>query len=200
MNVIWTRSTFYPAFIRSPAERQGDEKLVYRLIQLFSSTEIFSKRRKIYACWRKTRVNCQTEEPDLRLSWCCKTCGTNNRTSTFVSMRKNTYIPKRLQSLLPLIVRRKRATKALGTTLKRLRLITVPRPIWYFCHEAEKKWVWRVTTLLYRCCGNRLPTKILSWEIDDESECKLTTTTVALFAKGEIFSTRFLFCTNTKLC
>ena len=33
----------------SPAERQGDKKLVYRLIQLFSSTEIFSKRRKIYA-------------------------------------------------------------------------------------------------------------------------------------------------------
>ena len=28
--------------------RQGDKKLVYRLIQLFSSTEIFSKRRKIY--------------------------------------------------------------------------------------------------------------------------------------------------------
>ena len=34
----------------SPAIRQGDEKLVYRLIQLFSSTEIFSKRRKICAC------------------------------------------------------------------------------------------------------------------------------------------------------
>ena len=34
----------------SPAIKQGDEKLVYRLIQLFSSTEIFSKRRKIYAC------------------------------------------------------------------------------------------------------------------------------------------------------
>ena len=31
-----------------PAIRQGDEKLVYRLILLFSSTEIFSKRRKIY--------------------------------------------------------------------------------------------------------------------------------------------------------
>ena len=36
--------------IRGPAARQGYEKLVYRLIQLFSSTEIFSKRRKIYAC------------------------------------------------------------------------------------------------------------------------------------------------------
>ena len=32
-----------------PAERQGDKKLVYRLINMFSSTEIFSKRRKIYA-------------------------------------------------------------------------------------------------------------------------------------------------------
>ena len=37
-------------WVRSPAERQSDEKLVYRLIELFSSTEIFSKRRKIYAC------------------------------------------------------------------------------------------------------------------------------------------------------
>ena len=37
------------AFFVSPAERQGDEKLVYKLIQLFSSTEIFSKRRKICA-------------------------------------------------------------------------------------------------------------------------------------------------------
>ena len=41
----------------SPASRQGDEKLVYRLIQLFSSTEIFSKRRKICSWWRKTRDN-----------------------------------------------------------------------------------------------------------------------------------------------
>ena len=35
--------------VRSPAVRQGHEKLVYRLILLFSSTEIFSKRRKIYS-------------------------------------------------------------------------------------------------------------------------------------------------------
>ena len=42
-----------------PASRQGNKKLVYRLIRLFSSTEIFSKRRKIYAWWRKTRVNSQ---------------------------------------------------------------------------------------------------------------------------------------------
>ena len=39
-----------------PAERQDDEKLVHRLNQLFSSTEIFSKRRKICALWRKTRA------------------------------------------------------------------------------------------------------------------------------------------------
>jgi len=43
-------------YVESPAKRQGDKKLVYRLIQMFSSTEIFSKRRKIYACWRKTRA------------------------------------------------------------------------------------------------------------------------------------------------
>ena len=28
MHVVWTRSVFSPAFIRSPAEWQGDEKLV----------------------------------------------------------------------------------------------------------------------------------------------------------------------------
>ena len=44
------RAYYYPSMIRGPAVRQGYEKLVYRLIQLFSSTEIFSKRRKIYAC------------------------------------------------------------------------------------------------------------------------------------------------------
>ena len=35
--------------LRGPAAKQGDEKLAYRLIQLFPSTEIFSKRRKICA-------------------------------------------------------------------------------------------------------------------------------------------------------
>ena len=44
---------------RGPASRQGNKKLGYRLIRLFSSTEIFSKRRKICALWRKTRVNSQ---------------------------------------------------------------------------------------------------------------------------------------------
>ena len=39
--------------LKGPAAKQGDEKLVYRLIQLFPSTEIFSKRRKICALWRK---------------------------------------------------------------------------------------------------------------------------------------------------
>ena len=37
---------------------RGCQKLVYRLIVMFLSTEIFSKRRKIYAWnWRETRVN-----------------------------------------------------------------------------------------------------------------------------------------------
>ena len=76
MNVIWTRSMFYPAFIRSPAKRQGDEKLVYRLIQLFSSTEIFSKRRKICTCWRKTRVNVRAQSSTVWWKWCDKTYGT----------------------------------------------------------------------------------------------------------------------------
>ena len=100
MHVIWTRSMFSPAFIRGPAEWQGDEKLVYRLIQLFSSTEIFSKRRKIYACWRKTRVNCQREESDPCPTWCCKTCGTNNLTSTLLSMRKRHTFKKDCRSVV----------------------------------------------------------------------------------------------------
>ena len=36
-------------FIKHPAVRQGWDKLVYRLIVMFLSTEIFSKRRKIYS-------------------------------------------------------------------------------------------------------------------------------------------------------
>ena len=43
-------------FFGWPRRKAGRKKLVYRLIRLFSSTEIFSKRRKIYAWWRKTRV------------------------------------------------------------------------------------------------------------------------------------------------
>ena len=35
--------------LKGPAAKQGDEKLVYRLIKLLPSTEIFSKRRKICA-------------------------------------------------------------------------------------------------------------------------------------------------------
>ena len=47
MDVWWIYSVTFAE--RSPASRQGDEKLTYRLIHMFSSTEIFSKRRKIYA-------------------------------------------------------------------------------------------------------------------------------------------------------
>ena len=54
MDVWWIYSVTFAE--RSPASRQGDEKLTYRLIHMFSSTEIFSKRRKIYAYWRKTRA------------------------------------------------------------------------------------------------------------------------------------------------
>ena len=43
--------------LQAPLQRRATKKLVYRLIQLFSSTEIFSKRRKICTGWRKTRVN-----------------------------------------------------------------------------------------------------------------------------------------------
>ena len=42
-------------FVWGPRQRQGDKKLVYRLIVLFSSTEIFSKRRKIYACMKENQ-------------------------------------------------------------------------------------------------------------------------------------------------
>ena len=62
----------------SPAERQGNEKLVYRLIQLFSSTEIFSKRRKIYASWRKTRVNKLSVQSDIGWTLGDRTCGSIN--------------------------------------------------------------------------------------------------------------------------
>ena len=44
---------------------------------------------------------------------------------------------------------------------KKLRLISVLRPIRYFLATSVKpreKWVWKVTTLLYRCYGNRLAT------------------------------------------
>ena len=146
MHVIWTRSKFSPAFVRSPAVREGDDKLVKRLIQLFSSTAIVSKRRKICACWRKTRVDQQREESDPCLTWRCKTCGTNNLTSTFVSMRERHTFKRR---------------KALGTILKRLQFLPVPRSIRFFSHvvEAERKWVWKVMILLYRCYGNQLATE-----------------------------------------
>ena len=47
MNRILLIELFY--MVKTPrAVRQDDEKLIYEFIQLFSSTEIFSKRRKIY--------------------------------------------------------------------------------------------------------------------------------------------------------
>ena len=116
----------FPAFIRSPAERQGDEKLVYRLIQLFSSTEIFSKRRKICTCWRKTRVIARKEVSEPCLTWCCKTCGTNNLTTIFLSMRKRHTLQKDYNLRYPM------------TRLLRMRLIPVPRPIRFFFATSVK--------------------------------------------------------------
>ena len=91
---------FLMHLLGAPPKGRGDEKLVQRLIQLFSSTEIFSKRRKVYACWRKTRVNCKREESDPCLTRCCKTCGTNNLTNTSVSMRKRHTFKKDCRSVV----------------------------------------------------------------------------------------------------
>ena len=44
----------------APPQRQSSEKLISRLNISFPSTEIFSKRRKIYALWRETRVEGNT--------------------------------------------------------------------------------------------------------------------------------------------
>jgi len=43
---MWAKFFFYSDIT---PQKQGQEKLVYRLIIMFLSTEIFSKRRKIYS-------------------------------------------------------------------------------------------------------------------------------------------------------
>ena len=65
----------------SPATRQGHEKLVYRLIYLFSSTEIFSKRRKICSCWRKTRATDHALDLTLCSNWPANAHGTQYQLS-----------------------------------------------------------------------------------------------------------------------
>ena len=50
-----------------PRRKSGLKKFVYRLIVMFLSTEIFSKRRKIYA-WLKRNQSCLL----LQVSWPCK--------------------------------------------------------------------------------------------------------------------------------
>ena len=65
----------------SPATRQGHEKLVYRLIHLFSSTEIFSKRRKICSCWRKTRATDHALDLTLCSNWPANAHGTQYQLS-----------------------------------------------------------------------------------------------------------------------
>ena len=46
----------------SPTTRQGDKKLVYTLIGVFSSTEIFSKRRKIFSKMKKNQSAAQSDQ------------------------------------------------------------------------------------------------------------------------------------------
>ena len=66
--VLPYRIISYYFHVYSPAERQGGEKLLVRLIKLFSSTVIFSKRRKISThIWRRTRVNFKMENSSTRL-------------------------------------------------------------------------------------------------------------------------------------
>ena len=60
---------------RGSASRQGDKKLIYRLIRLFSSTEIFSKRRKICAWWRKTRATSFYVNPAVCRRWLANASG-----------------------------------------------------------------------------------------------------------------------------
>ena len=65
----------------SPASRQGHEKLVYTLIHLFSSTETFSKRRKICSCWKKTRGTDDALDLTFCCNWPANAHGTQNRLS-----------------------------------------------------------------------------------------------------------------------
>ena len=75
-----------------PSNR-GCQKLVYRLIVMFLSTEIFSKRRKIYAWnWRETRVDhCQTQIL-TPISWYNYQRGANAVNLVF---NKNSYVVDR---------------------------------------------------------------------------------------------------------
>ena len=62
-------------FFGWPRRKAGRKKLVYRLIRLFSSTEIFSKRRKIYAWWRKTRVTSKLYLTEVCWRWLAHASG-----------------------------------------------------------------------------------------------------------------------------
>jgi len=57
-------STYWRTYCMNSFEptEVGYRKNWVRLIELFPSTEIFSKRRKIYAFWRETRVRFKTEQ------------------------------------------------------------------------------------------------------------------------------------------
>ena len=64
-----------------PRHKAGPRKLVYRLIHLFSSTEIFSKRRKICSCWRKTRATDHALDLTLSSNWPANAHGTQYQLS-----------------------------------------------------------------------------------------------------------------------
>ena len=101
--------------IMSPADGQGNEKLVYRLIRLFSSTEIFSKRRKIYAYWRKSRVNSPAEKSVICWTWSRKVCGTADNSKDTVHY---TRMCRRVRAIATVVTRFKmtlRVTEALGS-------------------------------------------------------------------------------------
>ena len=58
------------SLFKLPRQKSGLKKLDYRLIVMFLSTEIFSKRRKIYA-WLKRNQSCL---PSHQMSHINKTC------------------------------------------------------------------------------------------------------------------------------
>ena len=72
--------------VYSPAERQGGEKLLVRLIKLFSSTVIFSKRRKI-----STHIE---GEPEWTLRWRILALDWKQRTKAY-----GTPVPKKTTTI-----------------------------------------------------------------------------------------------------
>ena len=84
--VLPYRIISYYFHVYSPAERQGGEKLLVRLIKLFSSTVIFSKRRKI-----STHVE---GEPEWTLRWRILALDWKQRTKAY-----GTPVPKKTTTI-----------------------------------------------------------------------------------------------------